>query len=149
MDPVTVSVAGVTVTPLRRIRVPGGDVFHALKACEADYNGFGEAYFSAIDPGQTKPWRRHDIMTLNLVVPIGAVRFVIHDDRQHSDTRGRFQEVLLSASSAYSRLHVAPGLWLAFQGLAPGPNLILNIADFAHQPDESQRRGLDAFPYPW
>ena len=37
---------GVSVTPLKRIFTPKGDVLHALKSSDSDFCGFGEAYFS-------------------------------------------------------------------------------------------------------
>ena len=40
---------------------------------------FGEIYFSNINSLCIKAWKKHKIMTLNLIVPIGKVRFVFHD----------------------------------------------------------------------
>jgi dTDP-4-dehydrorhamnose 3,5-epimerase len=73
---------GVTVHPLKHIVVPKGDIYHALKSTDEGYVGFGEAYFSQIEHGAAKGWKRHNRMTLNLVVPVGAVKFVIYDDRE-------------------------------------------------------------------
>ena len=41
---------GVTLTPLRRIPLEKGDVMHALKATDDSFTGFGEAYFTQIQP---------------------------------------------------------------------------------------------------
>ena len=41
---------GVTVHPLKHIVVPKGDIYHALKSTDEGYVGFGEAYFSQIEP---------------------------------------------------------------------------------------------------
>jgi dTDP-4-dehydrorhamnose 3,5-epimerase len=142
-------IEGVHLTELRRIRTEGGQVLHALKQSEPDFRGFGEAYFSTVERGAVRGWKRHREMTLNLVVPAGAVRFVIHDDRPGSATRGKFQEVRLSPQENYRRLTVTPGLWLAFQGLDAAGNLLLNLADREHDPAEADRAPLEAFPYPW
>ena len=107
---------GVAVHPLKHIVVPKGDIYHALKSTDEGYAGFGEAYFSQIEQGAAKGWKRHNRMTLNLVVPVGAVKFVIYDDREGSPTRGQFEEITLSPESCYQRLTVAPGLWMAFYG---------------------------------
>ena len=64
---------GVTVHPLKHIVVPKGDIYHALKSTDEGYVGFGEAYFSQIEHGAAKGWKRHTRMTLILVVPVGAV----------------------------------------------------------------------------
>ena len=67
---------GVTLHPLKHITVPKGDIYHAMKFTDEGYCGFGEAYFSQIEQGQAKGWKRHNRMTLNLIVPIGAVKVV-------------------------------------------------------------------------
>ena len=56
---------GVTVHPLKHIVVPKGDIYHALKSTDEGYVGFGEAYFSQIEHGAAKGWKRHNRMTLS------------------------------------------------------------------------------------
>jgi dTDP-4-dehydrorhamnose 3,5-epimerase len=138
-------IPGALVTPLARITTPSGDVLHGLKVSAPGYVGFGEAYFSQIHEGAIKHWRRHSSFTLNLVVPVGNVRFVIFDDRggAHEFSDCRIGEL------AYARLTVAPGLWLAFQGLGPGTSLILSIIDGEHDPEESATCELAAIAYAW
>ena len=87
-------------------------------------------------------------MTLNLVVPIGSVAFIIYDNRQNSNSKGSFFRVELSSSN-YQRLTVLPELWIAFKGKNNNTNLILNIADMEHDPDEIERLDLDQFDYDW
>jgi dTDP-4-dehydrorhamnose 3,5-epimerase len=142
-------IEGVRLTALRRIETEGGCVLHALKKSETDFRGFGEAYFSTVSRGIIRGWKRHRRMTLNLVVPVGEVRFVVHDDRPESASFGRFQEVRLSPVGQYRRLTVMPGLWMAFQGLSPGESLLLNLADREHDPAEVDRVSLDTIPFPW
>ena len=74
----TVSLNDILVTPLKRIHTIGGDVLHALKSSDTGFNGFGEVYFSWIDQSAIKAWKCHLRMTLNLMVPMGKVRFVFH-----------------------------------------------------------------------
>ena len=105
---------GVTLHLLKHIPVPKGDIYHAMKSTDEGYVGFGEAYFSEIVEGEAKGWKRHRRMVLNLVVPLGAVKFVIYDDRKDSITYGKFEEFVLSPKDNYQRLTVAPGLWMAF-----------------------------------
>ena len=138
-------IPGALVTPLSRIPTPAGDVLHGLKASATGYVDFGEAYFSQIHEGAIKPWRRHSSFTLNLVVPVGNVRFVICDDRGGAPDFAEWR----IGEFAYSRLTVAPGLWLAFQGLGPGTSLILCIIDGEHDPKESATCELAAIAYAW
>ena len=144
-----VEIEGVQLTPLKVIHVPEGDVYHAMKINEPGYVAFGEAYFSKIHAGVIKPWKRHCRMTLNLVVITGLVRFVVHDDRPQSTTFGVTAEYRVGLSENYSRLTVAPGLWMAFQGLGDSTSLLLNLADLVQDPSESDRCELDRFSYDW
>ena len=136
------------MTPLRRISHPQGDIFHGMKASDTGFEGFGEAYFSTVLEGKIKGWKRHNQMTLNLVVATGSIEFVIYDDRDESDTKGQFYSVELGGDN-YQRLTVSPGLWVAFRGLGGGTSMLLNIANLEHDPDEANNRELNAFSYKW
>lgn len=138
---------GILLTPLKQIHHPKGDVFHGMKKNDPGYVGFGEAYFSTILSGEIKPWKKHSRMTLNLVVPVGSIRFVFYDDRSGSATFGETQTVEIGVDN-YQRLTVPPGVWMAFEGLMDGYNLLLNIADMEHDPFEVERAELNRFAYP-
>lgn len=136
------------LTPLARIPTPKGDVLHALKAGETSFAGFGEAYFSTVNPGAIKGWKRHARMTLNLVVPVGRIAFVIHDDRPGSPVQGQFQRIEIGEHN-YQRLTVPPGVWMAFQGLGQELNLLLNVASIPHDPNEADSIPLEQLGYDW
>lgn len=116
---------------------------HAMKAVDPGFHGFGEAYFSAVEQHAVKGWKRHRQMVSNLMVPSGAVRLQMLDDRPDSPTHGLSADVTLGPGN-YQRLTVPPGIWLAFQGRAPGLNLLLNLASIAHDPTESDNCPLGA-----
>ena len=138
---------GVTLHPLKRIYNPKGDILHALKSTDDGYLGFGEAYFTQIHPGEIKGWKRHNRMTLNLVVVIGKVKFIIYDDRTGSDTYGSFFEIVLSPKDNYQRLTVSPGLWMAFSGIDSQTSVLMDIIPEPHDDTEGDRAALDFFPY--
>lgn len=138
-----VSLDDIVITPLARIPTSGGDVMHAMKSCDAGYAGFGEAYFSWIAAGVIKAWKRHSGMTMNLVVPVGRVRFVFHLDGGEAF---RVEEI---GVDRYVRLSVPPGIWFGFQGLAEPQSLLLNIASIPHDPGEVQRLALTGIAYDW
>ena len=140
-------IEGLVLTPLKQIYHPKGDVFHGMKKTDPGFVDFGEAYFSTIHAGDIKPWKKHLRMTLNLIVPVGLVRFVIYDDRAESTTQGQTTTIELGPGN-YQRLTVPPGLYMAFEGIGEDLNLLLNVADMEHNPDEVQRVDLDRFPYP-
>ena len=137
---------GVILTPLNIINTPGGNVMHAMKGSSPGFSKFGEAYFSQVHTGAVKAWKRHKRMVLNLVVPVGEIRFVLFDDRYTSS--GQFQEVILS-KDRYFRLTVPPMIWMGFQGLDSDVSLLLNIADIEHTPLESDRKTIDSIKFEW
>lgn len=132
---------GVEVTDLKKISVPGGDVLHAMKSSELKNGVFGEAYFSCVKFGNIKGWKLHTQMTMNLIVPIGAVLFVFYSEGER-----RFDSLEVGERN-YVRLTVAPNIWFAFQGLAEKDSLILNIANIPHDPLESLKKEISEFAY--
>ena len=139
---------GVLLTPLSIVATSGGDVMHAMKKSNVGYSGFGEAYFSQVESGAIKAWKRHHEMTLNLVVPVGAIHFVLYDDRHNSSTCSEFQQVTLSTENYY-RLTVPPMVWVGFQGCDSNISMLLNIADTEHHPDELDRMDLKDIDFDW
>ena len=133
----------IQMTQLKRIPTPGGDVLHALKSTEDVFHGFGEAYFSFVEPGVIKAWKEHLRMTMNLVVPVGLVRFVFHDSSTVS-----FREEIIGESN-YQRLTVPPKIWFGFQGVVTTPSLLLNLACISHDPAEVRRKTLAEVPFNW
>ena len=53
---------GVILTPLKKIPNANGDVLRAMKASDKGFVGFGEAYFSCLNQGATKGWKKHNKM---------------------------------------------------------------------------------------
>lgn len=141
-----ININGVILTPLKKISHPKGDILHGMTESDVGYAGFGEAYFSTITQDEIKGWNKHREMTLNLVVPIGSVTFIIYDNRKISLSKDQYFKVKLSPNN-YKRLTVPPGLWLAFKGNNPNTNLILNIASMTHDPDEVEKLNLDKITY--
>ena len=134
------------ITQLDVIDTPGGNVMHAMKETSAGYAGFGEVYFSQVDEGAIKAWKRHKNMTLNLIVPVGKIKFVLFDDRDESNIR--FQEIIISRDN-YCRLTVPPMVWMGFQGLSSEESMLLNIANIEHDPGEVDRLEIDKINYNW
>ena len=143
------AINGVNITPLSIIDTKGGDVLHAMKISDHGYSGFGEAYFSTIEPDAIKGWKRHKQMVLNLVVPVGTVRFILFDDRDNQDNVNQFQEVTLSIEDGYSRLTIPPMIWVGFQGLGLQKSLVLNIANIEHSPEEVERKEIAEIKFNW
>ena len=133
----------IIVTPLKEIQTPGGNVLHAIKSKEPTFEGFGEVYFSWIEINFVKAWKRHNRMVMNLVVPVGHVKFVFFNESTQS-----FQEEIIG-ESRYCRLSVPPGIWFGFQGIDSPKSLVVNISNIPHEPTESDRLELSSINYNW
>ena len=133
---------GVILRPLKQIYNPKGDIFHAMKKSDEGFDGFGEAYFSTIYKDDIKGWKKHTIMTLNLIVPIGSIEFVIYDDKTNE-----FFSIELSQNN-YKRLTVKAGLWMAFRGMDKN-SMLLNLASIEHDSNEAVNIDLQEIKYEW
>lgn len=134
------SLPPVIVTQLRRIEHPKGSVYHAIRASDNGFAGFGEAYFTTVLQGETKGWKQHTAMQMNLVVPVGEVEFHLR-----AGDEGETQNHVLGDLN-YARLTVPPGYWVAFTGRGTGLNLVLNVASLPHDPAEAVNLPLETFP---
>ena len=133
---------GVILTPLKQIKNPKGDIFHAMKRSDAGYDGFEEAYFSTINKEDIKGWKKHTKMTLNIIVPVGEIEFIIYDEDKRE-----FESIKLSQKN-YQRLTLKPNLWMAFRGIG-SYNMLLNLASIEHDPEESHNKSIEDIKYAW
>lgn len=136
------AVEQITRKELKRFCLPQGDVVRGLRSTDPDFEGFGEVYFSFINHEQIKAWKLHTMMTMNLIVVAGAVRFVFFD------SKGECREEILSGRSP-QRLTVPPGFWFGFQGMLADPNIIINVSNIIHQDDEALRQHTGFIDFPW
>lgn len=120
-----------------------------LRTDEDGFAGFGEAYFSSIEQGAVKGWKRHRDMTMNLVVPAGRVRFALVAGDLVGGSLREIHDLSPDDPETYARLTIPPGYWMAFTGLGAGLNLVLNIADRLHDDAEVEGAPLSAFGLDW
>ena len=76
---------------------------------------------------------------MNLIVPVGDIRLFFY-----SQVSSSCQTIDIGESN-YKRVTVPPGIWMAFQGLSKDLNLMLNIADLIHDPDEAINVDISTF----
>lgn len=133
----------ILITPLQRIAVQNGDVLHGMKNGDLGFNGFGEIYFSFINHNNIKAWKQHTKMTMNLIVPIGNVMFVFYLENQK-----KFR-ILEIGTNNYARITVPPGIWFGFKGIDNTNNLVVNIANINHDPNEVKRCLISNFNFNW
>ena len=140
----TVTLKDIVITPLPQIHTQGGDIFHAMKEGDPGFSGYGEAYFSWIKVGSIKAWKRHNRMVMNLIVPVGMVKFVFLSNLLPSEFK-----VVEIGSKNYARITVPPGLWFGFQGISNSDSLVLNISNIIHDPTEVERKQLNEVSFDW
>ena len=68
---------------------------------------------------------------------------------EHQNKMNQFQEVVLSVADGYARLTIPQMIWMGFQGLGRQTNLVLNIANIEHSPEEIERKELDEIKFNW
>ena len=136
----------ILVTPLRRISTPKGDVLHGLKSTDPGYAGFGEAYLSSVLDSVIKGWKRHRLMTLNLICVQGAIRFVAYGETNDHPAL----DLVLSPepTGLYARLSIPPMYWVGFKGVSTTTNMLLNVASLPHDPAEADILPLENLHWP-
>ena len=82
-------------------------------------------------------------MTLNLVVPLGKVKFVFYSKK---DKKFRIIEI---GEKKYSRLTVPPKVWFGFKGISKPESIILNITNIKHSSKEILRCDKNKINFKW
>ena len=143
-------IEGVSVRPLRQILDERGKVMHMLRSDDAEFDTFGEIYFSAVHPGAIKAWHVHHEMARNYAVPHGKMKLVLYDDRVGSSSRGEVQEIFLGPDN-YCLVHIPRLVWSGFKGIGTETSLIANCTTIPHRPEEAGRLAHDdpRIPYDW
>ena len=144
-------IEGVIIQPLKQIDDSRGSVLHMLRKDSQLFKEFGEIYFSEINSGIIKAWKRHKIQSQNITVPVNMIRLVIYDSRQDSKTQGKIKEYEIGRPHYYRLVHIPPMLWYGFQTLGHQTALIANCPDHPHDPGETESVSFDSkeIPYQW
>lgn len=140
-------IEGVVLSPLKIIKDERGAVMHFLRSDSEVFHGFGETYFSVVNPKVTKGWKQHVSAWGHLAVPVGKVRFVLHDLREGSSTKGSWMDVELGFEN-YQLLVVPPGVVYAWKCTSETPAYVLNCSNELWRQDESLTLPFESFVYP-
>lgn len=133
---------GIILTPLKKIYHPKGEILKAITKSDPVFSEFGEAYFSVINQGDIKGWKKHTKMISNLIVVIGEIEFVFHNE-----ITKEFFNIKISQNN-YKRLTIKPGLLMAFRGIKEN-NILFNLSNIEHDPDETINIDLNEIDYKW
>ena len=144
-------IAGVIVVPLKQIEDERGAVLHMLRSDSPNFSKFGEIYFSVVNPGTIKAWKRHRAMAQHFAVPLGRIRLAFFDDRADSPSKGQIEEVILGRPDRYYLICIPPMIWYGFKAISDMPALLANCSDVPHDPNESEQLPIlnDYISYDW
>jgi dTDP-4-dehydrorhamnose 3,5-epimerase len=118
---------------LKKINIKNGKVLRVLRKTDKKFYKFSECYFSFVSYKKIKAWKKHKKMKMNLIVPVGKVKFIFYCEKIK-----KFKKIIIGENN-YQRLFVPGGLWFGFQGLSK-VNLILNISNIIHNEKEVLRK---------
>ena len=143
-------IQGVVIKQLRVLSDERGSVMHMLRRDTDIFRQFGEIYFSWVNAGIIKGWKKHLRMTQHFAVPAGNIKLVIYDDRSDSATCGEVQEIGLGVDN-YCLVRIPCLVWYAFRATGNQPALVANCTDIEHDPQEVTRADLADrnIPYDW
>ena len=133
---------GVIITKLKQIKDDRGRVMLMLRKDDKVFKNFGEIYFSTIYHNKIKAWHLHKESTLNYACVKGKVKLVLFDDRNNSLSKGKLQEIILSAQD-YTLITIPNNIWNGFKGLDKEESMIANCLDMPHNENEMVR--IDPF----
>jgi dTDP-4-dehydrorhamnose 3,5-epimerase len=143
-------IEGIQIKPLKVFRDERGAVMHMMRFDDGVFVRFGEIYFSVVNSGVIKGWKKHLKMTQHFAVPQGDIKLVIYDDRQSSTTKGEIQEIYLGQKN-YQLVCIPPRVWYGFRAENNQPAMIANCSDLVHDPKEVEGCliGDASIPYSW
>jgi dTDP-4-dehydrorhamnose 3,5-epimerase len=129
----------------------GGPVLRMARADDPRFTAFGEIYFSVVNPGAVKAWKKHREQTQNFACPSGLIFLVAYDERESSPTFGKIASFTLGLPDNYRLLRIPPGIRYGFTALSGYPAVLANCADMVHNPDEAETLPPDSalVPYSW
>jgi dTDP-4-dehydrorhamnose 3,5-epimerase len=142
---------GVLICEIDEISTGSSTVFKFIEEHSLGFVDFAECYMTEVLPGSVKAWKYYDRMTQNVCVPVGAVKFVIYDDRDGSRTNGIVNEFHLERTRKFARLTIPPRLWYGFGSLCASTSIIVNVIDVPHQGSNAigKVRQEPNIPYIW
>ena len=140
----------IKISKLKIISDNRGKVMHMLRSDDTIFEKFGEIYFSTIFYESIKGWHLHKEASLNYVCISGKVRLVLYDDRIYSETKGEYQEIILSPEY-YFLVTIPPNVWNGFKGLDKKESIIANCLTLPHNEKEMVRKEFNdkIFNYNW
>jgi dTDP-4-dehydrorhamnose 3,5-epimerase len=132
----------IKIIKMKSFKNNKGNVLRAFRKNEKNIGNFGEVYFSWINKNKIKGWKLHKKMHMNLVVPVGLVKFVFCENN-------KFKEFVIGEKNYY-RIYVPNQIYFAFQNLSKTKSLVVNYSNIIHQnANETINKNNKEISYQW
>ena len=127
---------GIILTPLKKIYHPKGEILKAITKSDTVFSEFGEAYFSVINQGDIKGWKKHTKNSSLLKTIFGEVQFTFYykDNFYHINIKQTDNIII----------QIPPNVWFSFKGISK-KNLLCNFMNKAHSDKEVENIDLNEF----
>jgi dTDP-4-dehydrorhamnose 3,5-epimerase len=143
-------IENVAIKELKIFKDNRGSVMHMAKRGDDAFKNLSEVYFSLINAGIVKGWKKHKKMTQHFAVPYGNIKIVLYDDREDSASKGEIQEIHIGQNH-YALVKIPPMVWYSFKCIDGNCALVANCADMIHDPNEVIVADIKCkdIPYDW
>ena len=122
-----------------------GNIIKLIDKYSDTYVKFGELYLTKIKPNKIKAWKMHLLMTSNLFILVGKVKFVIV---KKINKEIKYISYELSANKI-NHISIPKKTIFGFKGLSDKDSIIINLASIPHSKNESVSYKLREFNYNW
>jgi dTDP-4-dehydrorhamnose 3,5-epimerase len=129
---------GIKKFPLQKFVDQRGFVLKMLSRKDPYFKGFGEVYFSKINPGAIKAWHIHKKNILNYTVVWGNIKLVAVDLRKNSKTNGEINEIFIGDDNPYL-VQIPPRIANGFMSLGNKGAIVANCLNSPHYDNEMER----------
>lgn len=144
-------IQGLEISSLKVMADNRGKVMKMVDVKVPLFEKFGEIYFSFVNAGVIKGWKKHLRAVQLFAVPVGMIKFVVYDDRPESPTRGQFEEIEVGESN-YRLIKMPSGVWYSWQATSAFPAMIASLTSEPHDPAEAvaaEVNNNNLIPYQW
>ena len=117
------------INHLQKFKDERGSVLHGMKCHDSESFGIREVYFSTVNYGFYKGWKKHQKMVLNLIVIEGEILFYLADSEFTE-----FKKIIICKNDL-KRITIMPNQWLSFTSLVKPSSKIMNIANLTNKED--------------
>jgi len=119
------------------IKNPKGNIMHFIKKDDKNYINFGEVYFTWIKKNNTKGWKFHKKMHMNLTVPVGNIEFTFFDEELKK------KYIFNLSEKKFGTLYVPPKIWFSFKNMSKKKDsLVVNFSNIIHKKSENINKDL-------